>query len=206
MQSYKFRVTHKRVELRDVLVILPLEQPYIYASEMEGTENYHTHFLIQTDLTTHAIRARLKKINLSGNEDYSLVKLKEQYPVEYLAYLIKGKEYVSTLPDDVLQTAISYDTQVKTELKERKKKKSFMQQIEEGYIEWSNNRYPLAKGQEWNHYSGLTEYIMERHKEEERPVRVYQVQTIYDTLLCRNNVKYCNNFQVYIQNRYDLKK
>lgn len=207
MQSYKFRVTHKRLKLDEVLKVLPLEQPYAYAEELVGNENHHTHFLFQTDLTTHAVRARLKKIGLCGNEDYSLVKLKEQYPIEYIAYLVKGGEYISTLPVSVLEEGKQYDARVKSEMKESKKeKKTFLRRLEEGFPEWHKNRYSLAIECPWNYDEHVMEYIMEMHLEEGKSIRVYQLQALFDTLMCKYNKRYSYNMQMWIRSRYDVRK
>lgn len=207
--SYKFRLTLKNTTLPKVLPALPLSLPHLYCSEGEGTENPHYHFFFQTDLTGHAIRARLKALGLAGNTDYSMKKLTEQYPIEYLAYVTKLGHYTSTLPKDILANAIAHDQKVKEEMKDKKKKKqTTVQRVEEGYLIWFEEHIPDRdlrgdKPDPWKNPQALMKFIVDTHIEEGKTIAQYHVQRIFDTLMIKHSTRFRQNFEEFVMHRYD---
>lgn len=84
--------------------------------------NWHQHWYILTSTNSQTIRNKIKSFGLVGNKSYSLKKVKDK--LKYIAYIIKDdRDYVSiNIDDNLINQAIAYDTQVKTELKEKKER------------------------------------------------------------------------------------
>lgn len=129
--SYKIRIdSHDRTAIK--LLLDKYCDKFIIAFEGEEV-NPHCHGLIVTTAKQATIRSNLRKSFGSGNGSYSMKELDEEYPLEYLAYLVKeGDYYNSGVPDDLLQKAIEYDKDVKAQMKEKKaSRRTVLEKLEE---------------------------------------------------------------------------
>jgi len=129
MQSYKLRIN-----------ILPDIDPSVYdgveaymssycrgheTNERGDNPHYHYLFFFKEGVKELAFRAHIRKCIGSGNGNYSLKKCDEEYPIEYIAYIMKQGDFktLGVWPQDVIQEARSYDERVKREMKDRKEVK-----------------------------------------------------------------------------------
>lgn len=135
MHYYSLRCDLCSIKFIDLLsVVKEYSKKYAYCHE-GGQDNPHTHFYIEMETTSQHFRKRLRALGLSGNGSYSLKKLDEQYPMEYLAYLSKEKDYnFDLLPTDVVQRALDYNLKVAMEIAEKKKKKRKIVDLLEDYL------------------------------------------------------------------------
>lgn len=106
MCSYKVRVDIHQPQFGDVTVkqcieVLKDSEIYMYAVEKLGTENPHFQALVVTSVRRDTIVARLKKLGLHSS-GFACTKSKEQWPIEYLAYLLKeGNPEYHNFPEEV---------------------------------------------------------------------------------------------------------
>lgn len=82
-------------------------------------EENHFHLYLDTNCAGITIRKDLTAWGLEGNKSYSLSELTEQYPIEYLAYMMKeGEPEWFNIPQSALDEALKY----LAEFKDKKKK------------------------------------------------------------------------------------
>lgn len=214
MQSYKLRVTLKAHQWAEVKAVLPLDQPYIYGIEGQGSDNPHVHLLIQTELSRNAIGARLNKIGLTGNKCFSMKKCPEQYPIEYIAYCMKQGDFEHTLPRDIWTAAVAYNEKV---VEEMRKKTTPIEELEEEYVKWFTKifceRNSIDEHQQiwrsswkekvhpWSFPKELIDFLIIRGKE--KLISQYIIQRQFDTLMIRNVPSYKEKFIEHTTTRYD---
>lgn len=196
MEYYKLRVdTDNIMELERIL--LKYSSTYLICQENEGCENPHCHAYLETNTKQATIRNVLRKKYGSGNGSYSLKALDEQYPVEYLAYCIKEKNYRHTLPEEQIEKAKEYDLKVKEEMKKKKaERRTQLQKIEEKYfsnvvdgIDTELNRYVDVEH--------VADKVIEFYRENSILVREFMMISLIQTL----SLKYVNSFDRSFKNR-----
>ncbi len=88
-------------------------------------DNPHIHYYISTLDSRKAITDYIKRHigKDCAHTIYSMKKVREEYPLEYLAYLYKEDVHplVRGIPEDILEKAKQYDMSVKKVLADRKK-------------------------------------------------------------------------------------
>ncbi len=88
-------------------------------------ENPHYHYYLTTLSSRKSITDYIKRHigKDCSHTIYSMIKVREENPLEYLAYLYKEDDcpLIRGIPDDVLEKAKLYDLSVKQVLKDRKK-------------------------------------------------------------------------------------
>lgn len=158
---------------------------YLTSIEMEGTEDVHTHSYIETSTKEATIRNAVRKAYGSGNGVYSLKELSESRPVEYLAYCIKGRQYSTNLPPDVVKLAEDYDMVVKKGMKEKKllRKSVFIQ-----LCEIIDERPESLKSMELKSY--FTRIVLDYYKSKQLAVRTFQLVSLVQTLLLKYSPEY----------------
>lgn len=182
---YKLRVDTQNLDLIES-ILKKYSSKYIVSLENEGTENTHSHSYIETTEKQATIRNVLRKTFGSGNSSYSLKELDEEKPVEYLAYVIKDKNYRHNMNQEDIEKAKEYDKQVKDQIKEKKlSRKTQIQKIEEKYFTpdklhiVSNSGYESK--QSWTEEQVL-EVVIQYYKEEEILIREFQLISLTQTL------------------------
>ncbi len=139
--------------------------------------NPHLHFYLSGG--EGPTRYHLRKLCGAGNAGYSLKQMDEEYPIEYLSYMMKEGEIIwNNVPQEKINEAVAWQAKVKAEMLEKKeKRKTRLQKIEE---------YIIGKGLDvcWNgsHAMYITRNVILYYKENELLVRefamVSQIQTL----------------------------
>lgn len=160
---------------------------YMYAVEGLTTSNPHVHMYLCNDTALATIRARLRKLGLSGNGGYSISTVRDKF--KCLAYFMKGGEYETNLPEEVIQQARVYDEQVKTSMAEKRAKpKSALHEMSKLFNE-AHQYAPL-----WDHgnnhrrliqqaHVDIARFILHYHREHDLPIRKHQLQMQHDTIM-----------------------
>lgn len=123
MQSYKLR-THALTP--ELVKTLTRDAECALISKEEGKLEFrqHYHWFIRTPVKMPAFRARIRSHGLKGNSTYSLAVLDSDFPIEYIAYLIKEGDLTDIrFPPDTLAEARKYDLAVKADIKETRAKR-----------------------------------------------------------------------------------
>lgn len=172
---------------------------YLYAFENVGEENPHVHLYIESTTKPATIRNHIRKNVGSGNGIYSLKELDEERPIEYLAYCCKERDYSTNLPAELIENALSYDAQVKADMKEKKKsRRTVLQQIDESlnmtYSEIANV-YVDPNGRVLNKEQ-IVEHVIKYYQETETLVRQFQLVSISQTLC----LKYVPSYDYELKN------
>lgn len=120
---YKLRVDLHTVQIDNILTLVN-KYSTTYAYCVEGTTtNPHAHFYLATSTKKEAIRVELRKLALRGNRDYSFSTLDEQYPIEYLGYLMKEGNFHSVgIPDEIICSARLHMERIQSEQKTKRRK------------------------------------------------------------------------------------
>lgn len=130
MQSYKLR-TH--VLTSDLVIALTGDAECSLLSRETGKVEFrdHYHWFIRTTVKPPAMRARLRKHGLKGNASYSLGLLDSDFPIEYIAYMLKEGDITNnSMPTEIMAEATKYDKAVKADIKEtRAKRRTILQRI-----------------------------------------------------------------------------
>lgn len=185
--SYKLRVDLNDVSLDSVLNAVKDSDAYAYVMEGLHTENPHTHMFLKTQVKEKTLRARLRKLGLKGNKSYSLKELEDEYPIEYLAYMMKEKTPVwNNIPDDVKEQANAHQDKVVTEIKKKKEsRKTHRQILEQKHINNLNENGLLpcsTGGERYPTKDYFMNLVIETYKEEEWLIRDFQIIAEIKTL------------------------
>lgn len=185
MKYYKLRVDTVNVE--DTYIVDIIQQySTVYMYCLEGyPDNPHLHFYFETDTGSAMIRTRLRSLGLQGNASYSLKEVDEQYPIEYLAYMMKGNDwYQSGLPEEQITLAKEYNNKVKLEIKEKKKNRKTQLELVDEYVK-ENMKYWVQK----DHYTLLpiTSLVIQYYKEKGILFREFQIISIIQTIYLKYN-------------------
>jgi len=195
MQSYKLRTD----DITDSLVkdLSHDASSLLYCRE-RGTNdlNLHYHWFIRTDVQNATLRARIRKHGLKGNGSYSLKKLEEDYPIEYIAYVLKEGDYVSVkgITEELLSQAKEYDQKVKNDIKatkEAKKKtidklKDYIKETmsqEEYEASLFTDSYPTRSRVTHVTYKLIMSHVIQFHISNGLLIRRSMVTTYTDTLM-----------------------
>lgn len=161
-----------------LLPVLKDSSAYAYVVEKMET-NLHTHFYLETHVSSPALRARIRKIVGSGNGAYSLKKC-EQYPIEYLAYLHKeGSPVYKNIPQKTIDEATEYDLKVKSSKKNKLRTIDVLLEMCVKNINVSSlplvGFMPALQEQ-------ICSLILDYHLEKRIVVRTFQIRTYVDTI------------------------
>lgn len=157
---------------------------YIISFENQETDNPHCHGYIETTTKQQTFRANIRKRYGAGNGGYSLVVLDEQYPLEYLAYMIKDGDYLNRgVPQETLDLAIEHDKKVKLQMKEKKaSRRTTLQVLQDEYSEELIPRecenYELYKGR-------ILTLVIKWYKEKGTLIRQFMIVSQVQTLLLK---------------------
>lgn len=119
---YKLRIDIPNNKREDVVKLCCKYTSLWIVSYEGGTNNPHCHLYIHLLCKQATIRNRIRKDFGGGNGSYSLKEVDEEYPMEYLAYLVKEGDYVHSdnFPQDKLSSALVYDLRKKKQMKDAK--------------------------------------------------------------------------------------
>lgn len=128
MLALKIRIHTKRNEttykkIYDYIKSDDKVSKWMLCLEEAGESNEHVHIYVVTQRKIESYRQRFTKefVKKKGNGSYSINKLNEENPIEYIAYMMKQGRYESNgIPDEIVDQAKKYDEKVK----ENKNKKS----------------------------------------------------------------------------------
>lgn len=177
MFYYKLRIDTQDEGLAISIVQKYSPTVYMYCFEKVGTVNQHAHFYLETEIADTTIRRYIQSKVGSGNKVYSLVKLKSERPIEYLAYLTKeGKYQVKGLD---LTEALAYDDTVKQSMKEKKTKpKTVFKSLEEDYQK-SELFDVVHQNRDWQK---LANYIIQWHIVHDKTLARFRIEGYVQTL------------------------
>lgn len=183
MDYYKIRVdTDNIMEFERLL--LKYSTNYLVCQENMGTDNPHCHAYVETNTKQATIRNAIRKQYGAGNGSYSMKSLDEKYPIEYLAYCIKEKNYRHTLPESLIKQAKEYDFKIKKEMKEKKEaRKTILQKMDE--------EFDLAN-QEIITEMDIVYKVIDYYKRNGILVRQFQMVSQVQTLLLKYDPNYTN--------------
>jgi len=177
MNHFSLRITYKNYTFEQTHPAVP--DWTIYCREYKPNNN-HAHYLISTPLGGHALRARFKKLGLKGNTDYSMKTLDSEYPIEYIAYLLKDGDFVRKLPSAIQAEAVAHNNKVVQELEVRKaKKESVITRLIAHLALTPHNKdyYDICNS---ILYSDVIKFLLK----EDMPIRRYSITQYVDTICC----------------------
>jgi len=169
-----------------------------------GTENPHVHFFLifhaSLKSASASLRSLLRTNGLRGNRSYSLKRNDEEYPIEYIAYLMKeGKPKFHNIPQDILTEAKLYNEKVKSEIKEKKlNRRTQLQKIDEylheehAYLFDEEDKFPADLGRARNQ---LLDAVLSYYVDSGTLMREFQVISIVQTLLLKYDSSYFQQFK-----------
>lgn len=200
MEYYKIRIDIKEsIDRSDILGMFDKYfTTYLIAFEGTETENPHCHGYIETETKQATIRLNIRKRFGGGNGSYSLKALDEQFPLEYLAYMIKDGEFINHgVPEAVLVKAKEHDIKVKKEMKEKKlARRTVLQQIDEAYFSQVENglnkEIDMFVSEEF-----VVSKVLEFYKEKDQLVRQFMIVSLCQTLC----IRYVNGYQQRFQDK-----
>lgn len=165
-----------------------------------GAARPHVHFLLHTTKQAQTIRKYLKGTGYEGNKYYSISHAEEEWPVEYLAYMLKQRDEpepnifdydYSAVPAKVLKKIEKYNAQVQAEIEEKKakkkkaKKKPIIEQIEEYYDNYTDVE---SDGTYCDETYKLQNAIIDYHVENGLLLRRFQCQSYFFTIIARRQL------------------
>lgn len=161
----------------------------MYAIEGLETPNPHVHMYLKGGTALATIRARLRKLGLTGNGGYSISAVRDT--LKTLAYFMKCGEYKHNLPDDLIQQAQEYDDKVKADMAEKKAKpKSALHEMSKTFNEaypFEHLRATCSAGQNFEKLdeakTTLASFILAYHREHDLPIRKHQLTMLFDTIM-----------------------
>lgn len=127
--SYKVRIDihqpqYGNISVQQCIDVLEDTDIYMYAIEKLGTANPHFQALVVTSVRRDTMMARIKKLGASGS-GFSCSKSKEQWPLEYMAYLLKeGKPEYHNFPEEVRLAVVKRQDFVKRTYLDKKAEKT----------------------------------------------------------------------------------
>jgi len=184
MCSYKVRVDIHQPQFGDVTVqqcveVLKDSEIYMYAIEKLGTENPHFQALVVTSVRRDTIVARLKKLGLHGS-GFACTKSKEQWPIEYMAYLLKeGNPEYHNFPEEVRLAVVKRQDFVRRTYLDKKAEKTRTPV-------WA--KIAKAIPEDFDYYGDDAEFqivklIIKYHREHQLVIRQGQLLAYCDTIM-----------------------
>jgi len=172
---------------------------FLYACENVDSENPHSHGYLkikQRYESIQALRQWARKNIGKGNGAYSIKELDEEYPIAYLAYIIKENRYVTDIPDEVMDEVRLYDEKVKTEMSEKKKSRRSQLQILTEIIQTRIDEddidiYPQI----------VADIVINYYMENDKLIREFQIISLVQTLVMKFNEEYRRLFRAKICSR-----
>lgn len=179
LSNYKIRIDSHAIQSIRMLFTKYFDR-YIVAFE-GGEENPHCHAIASSTAKSATIRSNIRKLFGSGNGSYSMKELDEEYPLEYIAYILKeGKYENSGYPESILQEAKDYDLKIKQEIKEKKQeRRTILQKIDDEYF--SNIEDGVIDGHYVDrHY--VVSSVLDFYKKSGTLIREFQLISLSQTL------------------------
>lgn len=188
MEYYKLRIDVLPLKEEVYLKLQSYFTTYVRALEV-GSEatNPHYHYYISMTSSAVSVRQYIRANIGKGNGVYSLKKLDEEFPPEYLAYLVKeDKETIwYKMPEGLKEKAIAYDLKVKEDLSKKGKKPAWKKAEE--YVKERFGNVPFNESQ-------IVEAVIDYYLENDMMIRKFLIIDIVQTILVSNNPKYKQNF------------
>lgn len=188
MFPFKLRVTIDR-EDRQVFRDMEVKyfSKYVRAEEVgKDTGKSHYHYYIETD-RPNPLRQYIQKYIGKGNGFYSLKRVDEFNPVEYLSYIIKedNNSVWFNMDDDIRENVKVYASEVKHQIKSvRKEGKLSKIRL---YILETNGFIPLNP-------ETLVELIVEYHISNRLMINKFHIINYAQTILVETDEKYKKSF------------
>lgn len=160
---------------------------YLYCFEQKKDGTPHIHFYIETDYNQNSIRTEVRKHTKPLKQDskerlYSMNTV-ERRALEYLAYCTKEGEYVHNIDPDFLSEILEFEKETKENLKQRKTKKTQLEQIidsmdliyNEDVDQWLYRGFSLTT-------EIIANKVVEHFQEQGTLVREFQIVSLVQTL------------------------
>lgn len=196
-----------RIDTQDLDVLEKIQNKYFesYLRGMESVEQYddkedtnpHVHYYIHMfEEKTNPLRQYIRKYIGKGNGIYSLKELDEEYPVEYLAYVLKDGEIKSeNISQEVLDKAKEYDISVKASIKDKKAKSiPIWQRIIDEYEYESKSQAPTKEQVLYD--------VIKWHKDNFKLIREFQIVSYVQTILVNIDKDYEHRFRNRLLEKY----
>lgn len=115
------RITHCTEALATELVLRYAPECYLFARELQETQNDHYQFYLKVDCQAQTVRKWLKpRLPSKGNGQYSIKTFVESEPVEAISYLLKEGSIQYKLPPDLKERVWAFQEKYKAEVKAKK--------------------------------------------------------------------------------------
>lgn len=192
MNNFKFRITLQDnlnpINTSNFLKSLGGEYFIVLETGKEG-DNPHIQSYIKTHLQQQAIRKRFltwkKTLTMAkGNELYSLKDCMEDYPIEYLGYLMKEDKNPDTnISEEQLEESREYYKLFQEERKKRKEEKKpaitiLKELVAIAFEEATQEQRDKVDFREKIIFNTIINY----HTENNKLIRVFLIQSYYDTI------------------------
>lgn len=192
--SLKLRITHDNVD--DFKNVESLFLEYIRVKELGSeTGKYHFHYFLKTDKSIQTIRNYIvkelkEKNDLKGNGLYSISKLNEEYPLEYLSYLMKedNNPFIINIPNKVLDDLKVYIKDLKEEMEKNKLKKKLKKEKKVWKI--IIEEYDLKPFDDGFGVNKVVKSVIDYHKKEELVIRDHAIRSYTLTIACHLSPKF----------------
>ena len=186
MEYYKLRIDYNADNLPQIKELQSRYFSRFVKAEEKGEEkdNPHLHYYLATTHKASAIRQFIRKHFGSGGGVYSLKKLDEEYPLEYLAYLVKEDPETIwfRMPEGLKEKAIAYDLEVKRDLKT----KGSLGKVKKYLIDKYGGIPP--------HRKTLINSLINYYQERNLLIRKFNLLTLTQTLLLEIDPSYRRSF------------
>jgi len=159
---------------------------YMIAEEKgKKDSNPHVHIYFHYSKSPETIRSALRQSGLKGNESYSLKEADKEYPIPLIAYLLKEDPNViiSNIPEDVIEQARKYDLKVKEDKKTKKEAKTNIIEKLEEYCKKEIEMFQIDPLQ----FRPICPKIIKYHVDNKIQIRMFQIESLLTTILCRNS-------------------
>lgn len=142
MKYYKIRIDLNNTTKEAVVKLLTkYTTRFILGWEDLLTDNPHCHAFAHSLTKVSTLRSNFRKLTGGGNGNYSCPEMLDEYPIEYIAYILKQNDnFYHLFPQEIVDKAKVYDLQVKKEIKEKKKSKQTI--LDQIIAEYKYNENP----------------------------------------------------------------
>lgn len=175
MKYYKLRIDIIPQLSLEVYNLMEVKYFSRFVRSLEGLENRHFHYYVETDNAV-ALRQYIRKHIGTGNGVYSLKELDEECPIEYMSYIIKEDPNPKwfNFSEEKIKEIVLHSQQVNEEIKLKKKSKSTsIDKVEECYL--------YIKDKDGSPFDLIIEWYLSKGN----MIRESQIVVMYDTIECK---------------------
>lgn len=166
---------------------------WLVTSEKEA-DNPHLHIMLETDVSSNALRERLRRAGFAGNKSYSVSEVRKGI-LPLGAYLIKDGDIVKNSYDPYLtQLFYDYDTALKADMKTKKKTSVLASII--ASLDPEDLQSPIILSPP--KCQRIQDAILKYHIENKLLIRRFVLKTYYETILAYYDTSNLSSLRDYI--------